>query len=333
MRVAVIGTGTMGGMHARLLAGLPAVSEVLVVDADAERAALVARDTGARVVSHDEAIDAADAVVVATPAVLHATSVEAAVARGVPVLCEKPLTDDLRSSAALVARVEEAGAIVEMGFQRRHDPAFAEAHRRLASGDAGAVHLVRLTAFDPLVTPRPVTEFTPNDAAPLFLHSSVHDFDLARWLGMGEVVEVGAHGSSRDHDRPDDVRGVETAVVTMRLANGALAVLEATWLHPGGYDIRAEVVAERAHLVMGLGPRTPADLLDADAPAPARQRWSGYLERFEPAYRAELEAFLAVARGERPQTSTVRDGHEALRIAIAATRAYAEHRTVPLAEI
>lgn len=333
MRVAVVGTGTMGGMHARLLAGLPGVREVLVVDADADRAVQVARDTGARVVSHDEAIDEADAVVIATPAELHATTVEAALGRGVPALCEKPLTDDLETSALLVQRVEESGAIVEMGFQRRHDPAFAEAHRRLASGEAGAVHLIRLSAFDPLVTPRPITEFTPNDAGPLFLHSSVHDFDLARWLGGSEVVEVSAEGSSRDHDRPDDVRGVETAVVTMRLASGALAVLEATWLHPAGYDIRTEVIAERAHLVMGLGPRTPADLLDADAPRGAPERWSGYLERFEPAYRAELEAFLAAARGERPQTSTVRDGHEALRIAIAATRAYTERRTVSLAEI
>jgi myo-inositol 2-dehydrogenase/D-chiro-inositol 1-dehydrogenase len=323
----------MGGMHARLLAGLPQVSDVLVVDADAERAALVARDTGARVATHDAALAEADAVVVATPADLHAGTVEAAVARGRSVLCEKPLTDDLASSAALVALVEAAGAHVEMGFQRRHDRAFAEARRLTAGGAAGRVHLVRLTAFDPRVTPRPPSEFTPTDAAPLFLHSSVHDFDLARWLGGSEVVEVSADGAGRDDPRPADVRGVETAVVSMRLANGTLAVLEATWLHPHGYDIRAEVVADAAHLVIGLTPRTPVERLDADATPGAAEPWSGYLERFEPAYRAELEAFLAAARGERPPTSTVRDGHEALRIAIAATRAYVERRAVSLDEI
>jgi myo-inositol 2-dehydrogenase / D-chiro-inositol 1-dehydrogenase len=332
MRVAVIGTGSMGGMHARLLAGLDAVSEVLVVDADAARAASVARDADARVVTHDEAIAEADAIVIATPAELHATSVEAAVARGIPALCEKPLADDLVASAAVMELVERAVAHVEMGFQRRHDVAFAEAHRRITSGETGRVHLVRLTAFDPRVTPRAVTEFTPSDAAPLFLHSSVHDFDLARWLGGAEVVEVSADGSARDEPRPTDVRGVETAVVRMRLANGTLAVLEATWLHPAGYDIRAEVVADDAHLSMGLSPRTPATFLDPGA-APAVAGWTGYLERFEPAYRAELDAFLAAARGERRPTSTVRDGHEALRIAVAATRAYAERRTVALDEI
>jgi myo-inositol 2-dehydrogenase/D-chiro-inositol 1-dehydrogenase len=332
MRVSVIGTGSMGGMHARLLAGLDGVSEVLVVDADAERASTVARGANGRVVTHDEAIEESDAIVIATPAELHAASVEAAVARGIPALCEKPLADDLVASAAVMDLVERAGAHVEMGFQRRHDVAFAEAHRRITSGEAGRVHLVRLTAFDPLVTPRPVTEFTPSDAAPLFLHSSVHDFDLARWLGGAEVVEVSADGSGRDEPRPTDVRGVETAVVRMRLANGTLAVLEATWLHPAGYDIRAEVIAEHAHLSMGLTPRTPATLLDPEA-VPAGAGWTGYLERFEPAYRAELDAFLSAARGERPPTSTVRDGHEALRIAVAATRAYAERRTVALDEI
>jgi myo-inositol 2-dehydrogenase / D-chiro-inositol 1-dehydrogenase len=332
MRVAVIGTGSMGGRHAQLLAGMPDVEEVLVVDAIASRADGVARDVGGRAMDHDSALDAADAVVIATPAELHAASVDAAMARGIPVLCEKPLTDALPSSEALVDRVEAARAHVEVGFQRRHDPGFVAARRRLVDGAAGRIHLLRLTAFDPRVTPRPPSEFTPHDAAPLFLHSSVHDFDFVRWMSGSEVVEVTADGSRRDDPRPPDVRGIETAVVSMRLASGTLAVLEATWLHPAGYDSRVEVVADRAHLTMGLSPRTPAEHIDWPSGDAARP-WPGYLERYEAAYRAELEAFLAAVRGERPPSSSARDGLEALRIAIAATRSYAERRTVPLDEV
>lgn len=327
MRVAVIGAGSMGGKHAQLLAGLPEVTEVLVVDAVAERAEAVARDVAGRAVGADAAIEAAEAVIVATPASLHAASVEAAVERGVSVLCEKPLTETVPSSAALVARVEAANAHVEMGFQRRHDPGFVAARASLA--EAGRIHLVRLTAFDPRVVP---TEFPPNDAAPLFLHSSVHDFDFVRWISRSEVVEVTVDGSRRDDARPADVRGIETAVVSMRLDGGALAVLEATWLHPGGYDIRAEVVADRAHVSMGLSPRTPARHADWPSTGDA-EPWTGYLERFEAAYRAELVAFLAAARGERPPASTARDGLESLRIAVAATRSYAERRTVAISEV
>jgi myo-inositol 2-dehydrogenase/D-chiro-inositol 1-dehydrogenase len=237
---------------------MPGVDELLIVDTDAARAAAVAESTGASPATEPEAIDAADAVVVATPAGLHAASVEAAVARGRSVLCEKPLTDDLASSRALVALAERAGAHVEVGFQRRHDAAFAAARRQVADGSAGRVHLLRLTALDPAGPPRLPDDWPQGELAPIFLHSSVHDFDVARWMCGSEVTEVTVDGSGRDGSRPDDPRGLETAVIAMRLASGALAVLEASWLHPGGYDIRGELLAERVHLTMGLSPRTPA---------------------------------------------------------------------------
>ena len=331
MRVAVIGAGSMGGMHAQLLGGIRGVAEVLVVDTDAARAAAVARNAGGRPVTHDEAFEQADAVVIATPAGLHATAVEAAVAHGIPALCEKPLTEDLASSEVLVRLVEDAGAHVEMGFQRRHERSFAEARRQVADGTSGPIHLLRLTAFDPRVAPRAASEWTPNESAPLFLHSSVHDFDFARWMSGQEVLEVTADGSRRDDPRPEDSRGVETAIVTLRMSGGTLAVLVATWLHPAGYDSRVELIAEHRHLSMGLSPRTPARQLDW--PGVAAEPWAGYLERYEAAYRNELVAFLAAARGEQPPASTVRDGHEALRVAVAATVAYRERRTVPLAEV
>lgn len=332
MRVAVIGAGSMGGKHAQLLAGLPDVDEVLVVDAVTERAEEVARDVAGRAVEHDTALDLADAVVVATPAELHAMTVDAAIARGLPVLCEKPLTDDVAASAALVGRVERAGAHVEVGFHRRHDPAYAEARRQVADGSAGRLHLLRLTAFDPRGTARVVSEWTPGDTAPLFLHSSIHDFDFVRWMSGQEVVSVTADGSGRDDPRPEDPRGVETAVVTMRCSDGTLAVLEATWLHPGGYDSRVELVADHAALTMGLSPRTPATHLDWPVES-AGEPWAGYLDRFEAAYRNELVAFLAAARGEQPPASVARDGLEAHRIAIAASRSYAERRAVALDEV
>ncbi len=331
MRVAVIGAGSMGGMHARLLAGIAEVSEVLIVDPDADRAAVVIADTGGRPVSAEGAMVEADAVVIATPAPLHAVSVEAAVAAGVPALCEKPLTEDLASSAALVELVERSGAHVEMGFQRRHEASFVEARQRIESGSTGRVHVLRMAAFDPR-GPEPAAAAWPaTEAAPVFLHSSVHDFDVARWLTGSEVAEVTATGSARDGGVAEDPREIETAAVTMRMANGVLATLDATWLHPGGYDVRVEVVARDAHLTMGLSPRTPADHLDwAGGSA---DPWPGYLERFADAYRAELIGFLAAARGERAPASGVRDGLEALRIAVAATRSHLERRTVALGEV
>ncbi|MBW3613177.1 MAG: hypothetical protein KY392_04875 [Chloroflexi bacterium] len=146
----------------------------------------------------------------------------------------------------------------------------------------------------------------------------------------GDVHQTHEH---RDFDeRPDDPGDIETAVIVMRLSEGTLAILEATWLHPSGYDSRVELVADRAHLAMGLTDRTPATWLDGRAAA-ANEPWHGYLDRFEAAYRAELEAFLAACRGERSPATTARDGLEAVRIAVAATRAYQGRRAVPIDEV
>ncbi|MDQ2688943.1 MAG: Gfo/Idh/MocA family oxidoreductase [Chloroflexota bacterium] len=326
MKVAVVGAGGIGSLHARLLAELG--HEVLVVDIDAGRAAGVASRIGARAVAFETAVDEADAVVVATPADLHAEPVRRALAAGRSVLCEKPLAEDLRESVALA----ELGGHLEVGFQRRHDPSFVAA-REAAAGSR--IHLVRLAAFDPAGDHREPSSWPMRDAAPIFLHSSVHDFDFVRWLTGQEVVSVMTDASGRDEARPSDPRAIETATVQMRLSRGALAVLEATWLHPGGYDIRVEVLTDREHLTTGLSTRTPARHLDwvvTDA-IDSRAAWTGYLDRFETAYRNELVAFLAAARGEQAPATTGTDGVEALRIAIAATRSYLERRPVAPAEI
>jgi myo-inositol 2-dehydrogenase / D-chiro-inositol 1-dehydrogenase len=332
MKVAVIGTGAMGSRHARLLGELAEVEEVLVVDALPERAEAVAREIGGQPAVHDEALARDDGIVVCTPAVFHRSSVEPAIARGVPVLCEKPLTDDLANSQALVAMAEAVDAHVEIGFQRRHDPAYTQARERIVDGSAGRLHLLRLTAFDPVTNPRLPSEWPPDGPAPLFLHSWIHDFDFVRWISGQEVTEVSADGSRNDGSRPDDPGRLETAVITMRLSGGALAVLEASWLHPTGYDSRVELLADHAHLSMGWTGRTPVTALDPLRAEP-EPTWTGYLDRFDAAYRAELMAFLAAARGERPPTSTARDGLEALRVAIAATRSFVERRVVDLDEI
>lgn len=326
MKVGVIGAGSMGGMHARLLGEMDGV-EVLVVDADPHRAEATATAAGGRAATHDEAIAEADAIVVATPPELHAASVLAAIDAGRSVLCEKPLTDTLVTSRALTARAEATGAHVEVGFQRRHDTGFLAAREAIG----GQLHLVHLTALDPLVAPRDPLSVPASEVAPIFRDSSVHDFDFVRWVSGQEVTEVTATGSRRDGGRPDDPRGIESAVVTMRLASGTLAVLEASWLHPSGYDIRVELVSEAAAVTAGLSPRTPARHLDW--PQEATDAWAGYLERFEPAYRAELVAFLAAARREAEPASTARDGLEAMRIAVAATRSFTRRRTVAMTEV
>jgi myo-inositol 2-dehydrogenase/D-chiro-inositol 1-dehydrogenase len=331
MRVVVIGAGTMGGFHARVLGAMDEVTALFVVDADSARAERVAAEAGGRAVDFATALAEAEAVVIATPPELHREAVDAALDAGLSVLCEKPLTDTLASTIALTRRAEADGAHLEVGFHRRHDAGFAEARRAVAEGSTGRIHLLSLTANDPLVAPHPLPEGAPPEAAPTFRDSSIHDFDLTRFLTGQEVTEVSVDAGRRGGARAHDPREIERAVTIMRLSGGTIAVLQSSWLNPAGYDARVELLTEQTVLSAGLSPGTPVRHLSW--PDAAAAPWSGYLERFADAYRAELTAFLAAARKEQPPATTARDGLEAMRIAVAATRSHVEHRRISLDEV
>ena len=229
MRVAVVGAGSMGSFHADLLGSMDDITALHVVDADAPRAEEVAQRNGGTVLRFEEAVDRAEALIIATPPELHRQQVEVALDAGRHVLCEKPLTDTLASSIELTRRIEDEGAHVEVGFQRRHDAGYLAAREAVG----GRLHLVRLTAHDPVVPVRPEPAGPHPEVAPSFRDSSIHDFDLARWLSGQEVVEVFVEAANRDGTRPDDPRRIEKAVVSMRLSGGSLAVSMPAGFTPG----------------------------------------------------------------------------------------------------
>jgi myo-inositol 2-dehydrogenase/D-chiro-inositol 1-dehydrogenase len=307
----------------------PDVEEVLVADVDPAAAAAAAAAIGATVAgSLDEALDRADAAVIAATTAAHAELVEAAVTRGRPTFVEKPLAFDLEASYRLVDLVESTGVPLQVGFQRRFDPAYRELRRLVADGELGALYLVRLIAHD---AEPPPDSYIPSSGG-LFRDSTIHDFDAIRFVTGLEVESVFAAGSVRVAEvfaRHDDV---DTAGAVLTLTDGTLGVLSQTRHNPRGYDIRMEVVGARDAVSIGSGPHTPSRSLEPGAAAPG-PGWEGFLTRFDTAYRAELESFLPVARGETPSPCTARDGLEAMRIAIAATWSARDRRPVRMADV
>lgn len=330
MKIALLGAGRIGRLHGTLIAARPEVDEVIVSDVDPGRAAETATAIGGRVaLSAEDAMEGADAVIVAASTDAHARLVLAAVERGLPVFCEKPLAFDLAETVELVAQVEARNAVVQVGFQRRFDPGYREARRLIESGELGTVYLVRLIAHD---HEPPPDAYIPTSGG-LFRDSSIHDFDILRWVTGQEVDEVYATGSVRGFpvfERYDDL---DTGAAILRLGDGTLGVLSQTRHDPLGYDIRMEIVGSRDAVTVGLGQRTPLRSLEADGPALAGPAWETFLDRFATAYRDELMTFLRVATGEIPSPCTARDGLEAMRIAVTAGRSRAEHRPVRVADI
>jgi myo-inositol 2-dehydrogenase/D-chiro-inositol 1-dehydrogenase len=330
MKVALLGAGRIGQLHARILTELPGIDELLIADAEPSRAQQAAAATSATAVEAiDEAIERADALVIAAATDVHAELVRAGLGRGIPIFCEKPLARELDETERLVAEVEAAGVPVQVGFQRRFDEAYREARRLIESGELGTLYAIRLTGHDP---EPPHESYIPASGG-LFRDFSIHDFDLIRWLTGVEVEEIYADGGVRGFPVFAKYDDVDTAVATLRMTDGTLAVLTVARHDPLGYDIRTEIFGSRDSVAVGLGPRTPLRSLEPGVPPPAGPAWRNFLVRFEEAYRAELAGFLRVARGEMPSPCTARDALEAMRVAVAATRSLHEHRPVRVAEV
>jgi myo-inositol 2-dehydrogenase / D-chiro-inositol 1-dehydrogenase len=323
VRVAVVGAGRMGQLHARLLASAKAVSELVVADADADRAKAVAEGLGAEAAPGPmDALKSADAAVIATPAETHAVLVNAAVGRGCPVLCEKPLAESLAAAIELADYVDGAGVLVKVGFQRRFDYGYRAARAAVIEGRLGRIYLMRLQTTEPGRPPSPKTN--------LFRNTAIHDFDLVRWLSSEEVLSVYVDGADRDRHVFDPRFDPDTIVASLQLTGGALASVTVTRLSPLGYDVRAELVGSRDHVAVGWSERTPVRSVERNSRPIGSERWNSWQTRFEEAYRGEVTGFLEAVAGGADSGAGVRDAVEAQRIAEAARKSLEQGLPVTL---
>jgi myo-inositol 2-dehydrogenase/D-chiro-inositol 1-dehydrogenase len=313
----------MGQLHARLLASAKAVSELVVADAEVDQAKAVAEALGAEVAPDPmDALESVDAAVIATPAETHAVLVKAAVGRGCPVLCEKPLAESLAAAIELADYVDAAGVLVKVGFQRRFDYGYRAARAAVTEGRLGRLYLMRLQATEPGRPSSPKTN--------LFRNTAIHDFDLVRWLSGEEVLSVYVDGADRDRRVFDPRFDPDTIVASLQLTGGVLAAVTVTRLSPLGYDVRAELVGSRDHVAMGWSERTPVRSVERNSRPVGSERWSSWQARFEEAYRSELTGFLEAVAGGADCGAGVRDAVEAHRIAEAARKSLEQGLPVTL---
>ncbi|MFE3517613.1 Gfo/Idh/MocA family oxidoreductase [Streptomyces sp. NPDC059166] len=331
MRIGLIGTGRIGSFHADVLARHPAVASLVVTDPDSVRAARTAARTGAAVVPTAEELLGAgpDAVVITSATAAHADLIARAARAGLPAFCEKPIALDLTGTLGALREVERAGSVLQLGFMRRFDAGYAAARAAVRGGALGRLHTVRATTSDPAPPP---AAYLPLSGG-LFRDCLVHDFDILRWVTGREVTEVYATGSDAGPPAFRESGDVDTAAALLTLDDGTLATATATRCNGAGYDVRMELAGELDQIAVGLDARTPLTSAEPQGPPAPAAPWTGFLERFAPAYAAELDAFLAVARGELSNPCDGREALHALRVAEACELSRAERRPVAMAEI
>ncbi|GAA1366417.1 Gfo/Idh/MocA family protein [Streptomyces beijiangensis] len=331
MRIGLVGTGRIGSFHAGVLGGHPGVDALVVADADGARAAEVALRTGATAAPSVDELFARDldALVIASATSSHAELIGRAAGAALPVFCEKPIALDLTGTLAALREVEAAGTVLQLGFMRRFDAGYAAARRLVRSGALGRLHTVRAMTSDPAPPP---AAYLPLSGG-LYRDCLVHDFDMLRWVTGREVVEVYATGSDAGPAMFRSAQDIDTAAAVLTLDDGVLATATATRCNGAGYDVRMELAGELDQIAAGLDDRTPLTSAEPQGPPPAAKPWAGFLERFAPAYEAELDAFLKVVRGELANPCDGREALHALRIAEACELSRREHRPVRVDEI
>ena len=328
--VAVLGAGRMGQTHVRNLAAIPNAHVVVVAD-PVEEAAEKGRDLARATRASTDPVEAildpdVEAVVIVTPTSTHAMLIETALRAGKAVWSEKPIAQDLAETTRIVDLWRASDVPVQLGFMRRFDPAYQRAKRLIDSGELGRVAQFRALSRD---TFPPSLEYLLGCGGS-FLDMSVHDLDLARFL-VGEVEEVHAWASVLFDDRFAKADDWDTSLIMLKFRNGALGVVETSRHSEWGYDIRTEVAGAVGKVVVDGAQKTPATVS-------RKFGWEGDLyesfpDRFEVAYRRELEVFFEDLGAGRPVGPDPDDALETLRLALACVRSWREGRSVRLDEV
>ena len=312
----------MGADHARIFAEeVPGVSLQAICDADAARARKAADATGAlRIASDPLAVindKSTDAVVIAAPDQFHASLALACIAAGKPVLCEKPLSQDVKECLDVMAAEEKRGQhLVQVGFMRRFDPSYSEIKSLLTAGDLGKALMFH--CFHRNVSP--AYDFRAEMA---ICNSAPHEFDVARWMLDSEYKSISVF-------RPSSGGTAAPVFMVLETQAGQLVNIEVNISATYGYDVRGELVGEKGTAFLRAPVNADINLgLKHINTYPADWR-----PRFVEAYRRQNIAWVNTIRTGKPNIgATAWDGYSASVVAEAGVDALNSGKTVAVKQI
>jgi myo-inositol 2-dehydrogenase / D-chiro-inositol 1-dehydrogenase len=303
----VIGAGLIGSLHAKNIASRIAGAELIgVMDINQATAEKYATGNAYATQDLDKLLDDpnVDAVLIASLTSLHAEHIEKAAQAGKAIFCEKPVAIDIAETRRVMQFVKDKGVPFQIGFQRRFDPGYADLAKRLHAGEMGKIEMWRSQSSDPKPAPEPYIA----SSGGLYIDSVIHDIDVARFM-VGEVKQVTALGRNLVDPIFGKYKDVDTSILTLEFESGAIGVIQNSRRTPHG------------------------KLWRYDANGIHGDYYYYFMQRFDDAYRQEVQAFVdALQKGEATKPDT-QDAIESLRVAVAATRSLHEKRPVAVSEI
>ena len=327
--IGVLGVGEMGKRHAENVRHLvPGAELVAIADVAGARAKQIAEEL--EVAKWFGSLEAmleckeVQAVLIATPDKFHAQGVVQAAKAGKDILCEKPIALTLADAYNALDAVSKAGVQLQIGFMRRYDPAHAAAMKRIEAGEIGTPLIFKSVGRDKEEPPLAAYQSGLNGM--IFYNSTIHDFDLARWLMRDEVAEVHSYTTVAIRPEVAQYGDVVAGSVNLQYRNGGIGNIESYVQAVYAYDVRTEILGSTGAIFVGSLEKTPAIFLNANGGT--RTLADHFLTRFADAYLAEVRDFVQNLLEDKPVRVTGEDGLQALATAVAAEASDKQKRPV-----
>ncbi|NIZ47713.1 inositol 2-dehydrogenase (plasmid) [Entomospira nematocerorum] len=334
MNIGIIGVGRIGKVHTESISKyvkdvkIKSVYNFIWDDATVEWAnsmGLTERCDDYHQILQDPDIDA---VLICTSTDTHAKISLEAIEANKHIFCEKPVDHDIKQIIAVKNALDGKNIKYQVGFNRRFDANYRAIRVAIEDDKVGKIYLMTITSRDPAP---PSIDYIKVSGG-LYLDMAIHDFDMVRYLSGEEVVEVYAAGSVLIDKAIGAEGDIDTSIVTLKLASGALAVIDNSRKSVYGYDQRAEVFGSKGSVMIGNNTKSSI-VMSNDSGVTKEKPLHFFLERYMLAYAEEIQAFIHAVKSDTPTPVTITDGLNAVIIAKAAQLSYRENRPVALQEI
>ena len=334
LKIGIIGAGRIGKVHAESItkyvksAEVKAIADPFISD-DTKAWALgmgikeVYKDY--HEILNDKEIDA---VLICSSTDTHSKISLETIAANKHIFCEKPIDHDVERINEVIAALKGSKVKYQVGFNRRFDHNFKAVKQAVKDGKIGVPHILKITSRDPQA---PSIEYVKVSGG-MFMDMTIHDFDMVRFLLDSEVEEVFAYGAALVNSEIGKAGDIDTAIITLKLANGALAVIDNSRQAAYGYDQRAEVFGSLGQVAVSNDSSSTAVISNANGVNGEKPLFF-FLERYMQAYAEEISSFVDAIVNDKEVPVTAVDGLKPVLIGLAAKKSLQENRPVKLSEV
>lgn len=334
MKVGIIGAGRIGKVHAKNISMFVPEMEIKTIadpfmneqtEEFAKKCGVTCTTKDAEDIINDPDIEA---VLICSSTDTHSKYIIEAAKAGKHIFCEKPIDYDLKKVHEAINTAKEAGVKLQIGFCRRFDHNHRAVYDMVKDGKIGKVNIIKISSRDP----EPPSIDYVKVSGGIFYDMMIHDFDMARFLAGSEVVEVNAVGSVLVDPAIGEAGDVDTAVVTLKFANGAIGIIDNSRKAVYGYDQRVEVFGSLGCAQDENDIPNTAVLTNAEGTT-SGTAYKVMWDRYTGAFVAEMQAFAEAVINDKETPVTGMDGLYPVLMAAAATKSSKEGRPVKISEV